>query len=492
MVADPRQLLTESRCSECGKQRGIKWFEGYFKIPKQDRQYYQIDQLMLCDECIALSHRPRRLRELAGVVQAKRSVPDYVKQAEADETLGMTSKQKKVWRQEQKKLRQRKHIAKPTPHQPRMVAAPILAAKEVGATQVSVQREVAPAPAAQPDAYPNVLPLGATFIPKGFVKGEHTGLIIRKDPNDPKMEPEIKCFAHSEIQGQDVYHPHWDFYRDKSRPTGCKPNCKELNRSSTETRAELAKTWREEHSIQLSEGRRMAAQEADELHAAAQAAEKDEPIATPGPRDQLFPLGATIGSDVLLDLVEKLGDPALLSARLPVNHSFLADALVTLPEGFTAGTGDPGYLDLELNPPDLAEIQRAGLFMLTQLSQVMVSWRDLQLLRRKYNELQGLAREADQQLERAQVVMREIESARDRFKEQATEARAALLPTQQQLQTLQAEYEQLKQKADLDHDTLVLTEESNTALSDQLKKLERVMKPFLGGRTIVQFLADAE
>ena len=96
-------------------------------------------------------------------------------------------------------------------------------------------------------------------------------------------------------------------------------------------------------------------------------------------------------------------------------------------------------------------------------------------------------------MERFVVIKAEIESARDTWKQRALEAEAALKnsPLAAQLATLQAEYDQLKAKADLDHDTLVLTEESNENLAAQLKKAEELLRPILGKRSLAQMIAEA-
>lgn len=485
---DQRQDRDELHCAQCGKTRPVNNFTAYFTIPKAERQGYHINHLEICNECLAQPHRPRRLRVLAGLVEPKRGEAEAIaEQVGRDPTIGMNSRQKKEWKKQQKQLRAKRHLPQAPRHAPVTVVAPQLAARAVGAIPVSTpaqaveRQEAADAPR---DAYPNVLPVGATFVPAGFEKGKNTGLIIRKDPNDPNMDVEVKCFGHSEIQGQEVYHPHWDFYRDKARPNGLRPSCKELNRVTPAERQNMARTWREEHEEQMAEGRRMAEQEAIEFHKAATAGEQEIEL------DVDLSNGIPPGLEARL--VELIIDPKRLNTALPIHPTFLADARVTLPEGFAKGTGKEDYLDLVANPPNIQEVQRAGLFMLTQMAEVMTSWRELKLLERKYEELKLLAHQAHEQMERAEVVMREIEQARDSFKRQAQEARAELQPTKDALAALQADYEQLKEKASLDHDTLVLTEESNTNLAEQLKQAELLLKPLLGSRSLAQMIAESQ
>ena len=172
-----------------------------------------------------------------------------------------------------------------------------------------------------------------------------------------------------------------------------------------------------------------------------------------------------------------------LPSFLPTKATFLSDVRVVIPEGFTAGTGSDGYLDIMEHPMSLAELQRTGLFLLTQLSEAMAAHRKLTDLQKKYDDLAKLAGEAEQQLRQAKVIYAELVNARDHWKQSYEDER-----TQHRL--IASAMETTQEKAKLDHDMLVLTEAEVDRLQADLKTFETMMQPFLGGRKVAEVLQE--
>ena len=151
-----------------------------------------------------------------------------------------------------------------------------------------------------------------------------------------------------------------------------------------------------------------------------------------------------------------------------LNAKPIRDLRIVIPEGFDAGTGDQDYLDFDLNPPTLAEIQRSGLYLLTQLSEGLDAHNQLRkvtLQRDKLNVELGAKYRENESLNSAYL---EIEGERDRFRDLWREVVKA---EKAQIQQLTAQVASLQESAAFDKDYLAEVERRSALLEQLLAAL---------------------
>jgi hypothetical protein len=461
----------ERHCQECKKNRPSSVFTAYDTVPKRIRQEYQIDHVDICNECMAKSHRPRRLREFAGVIKVRRRVIMPTAQVH-DSTVGLSSREKKKRRKNERDQRKQERNASATKS-----TQDVPIEREVGATPVTVQVSPPQRDDRQQfeDNYPDVLPVGATFTPRGFERGSRTGRIIRKDPN-PVIPLEVRCLHHSTIAGEDVYHPHTEFHRDKHQPNGLRPSCKEAKHISIADRRRLASEASEERARQLIEGRVMAATEAALLEDAARAADR--------------------GQDMPAEATEQPAPTRVITDQYYVPH----DVQVRLPEKFLPGLSN-GTLDLNNKPVQVSELHRVGLFLLTQLDEAIHGHERADKERQAARGWQGEVEQQDAELKRLKLAnqdfvsrheedSRTIEAQARRMGQQSKtidEQAQALAAHAAEIGRLNGALQNAKEMAEISRGIAELNESELAKMRAIIEKAESSLSPFLQGKTMAQW-----
>lgn len=125
-----------------------------------------------------------------------------------------------------------------------------------------------------------------------------------------------------------------------------------------------------------------------------------------------------------------------IASDSPIPTKPIHDLRVIMPEGFQDGMPD-GYMDFDLNPLQLSEIQRVGLFLIEHFAESLVAHTNLQLLERKYQEERTSHGSTRRELHSLGSAMEEVAHERDHFKAQWQEAITEIQQLQQQLEALQ-------------------------------------------------------
>jgi hypothetical protein len=451
-------MANTRHCNQCGRNKPGSHFAGYDRIPTNVRVEHAIEKIYICNECLNEPHRPRAIREAAGLVQPRRKRAVEVEHIAPG--TGLSAKAKRAhahtspaWMQtiipELRPQPRRKGVQ----HMTNAASPPIVDAN------------------ASESQYPNVLPPGSTFIPVGFEKGPETGLIIRLDASDPLIPVEAPCFNCSQIEGRQVYHPHWEFFRDRSRVRHIRGSCRKTHRYGPEKRDKIASTARQEREMQIAEGRRMSLEEEDQLRDAVEAAVNQQPLV----------------DMVILDDVT-----ATVSATIPLQVDIPHDLRVLMPEGWQAFFSNQPYLDFKSDPIGITELHRVGLWLITQLHEALVShakWRQLgkeyDELHAKYDALVKEGRGTGAYVSELEAQLAERESKMER---QIGSLEAKLHQAVDDLARKDQELAQERELHAVDLDMLRLTDESNNNLAGLLKKAEELLRPLLGGRSLAEAL----
>lgn len=440
-------------CSHCHRNRPDRNFSGYDKIPKRLRVEHNIDNVYVCNECLGQSHRPRAIREAAGLAMPRRQSASTEKRPDPPAYhSGLSGKEKRQIKQQQCTVRPpatsavKPHIESSQPRE--------RSSGEANVTISSTPSTSGHMTTGANDQYPNVLPVGATFIPKGFERGKMTGLVIRMDA-DPKIPCESPCLNCSAIQGKEIWHPHWDFYRDKNRRAHIRSSCVKTHHMKKSARDAILSTASQEHARQIEEGRRAQFVEAEELRNGSE--EAPAPHTTESARES---------QSVMV---------------VPAQHDIPFDMHVLMPEGFQQRFGARPYLDLKDLPIQVTELHRVGMFLMTQLHEALYAHAELTKLQhrhadleRQIEELRRADRAVDSQLE-------ELHATVGRLTTDLQSERDAHAHTQQQL-------DQEKEVHQLDSDMLQIAEQSNTNLTAIMQRLEDILRPLLGGRSFTDLL----
>ena len=141
-----------------------------------------------------------------------------------------------------------------------------------------------------------------------------------------------------------------------------------------------------------------------------------------------------------MSIFQRLFPKKATSSHIPTK--ILQDVRVIIPESISESQRD-GYLDFDLNPLELEEVQRTGLFLLEHLAAALESFNDLQKLERTYETERTSHRMTRKELEALGSGYAELVDERDSLKERWRAATIELKQAQAQIESLKsaAEYD---------------------------------------------------
>ena len=76
IVLCTHEVSMNKTCDSCKKSLSEALFTGHGILSEDERRYYHIDKILLCDSCLGSPHRPLQLRIKAGlIVGARQAMP---------------------------------------------------------------------------------------------------------------------------------------------------------------------------------------------------------------------------------------------------------------------------------------------------------------------------------------------------------------------------------------------------------------------------------
>lgn len=386
-------------CTQCGKNSSPSRFSDYNSLSVSDRLGRSLNpKKPLCNDCINHHQRPN-----------KQVVEREISRAVGEPYHGPSSKEKK-----EAKIMQRSSRA--------VQVQPYSVIDTEYVPVVHALEDHIPVPEDGNTVYPNVLPAGSTFIPAGFARGQNTGLIIRIPEVSTTLE--ARCKYHSDIAGKDVFHPCWNFAADNvNKKTGLQTWCRAAKNTSAEKRKQEKSAAALERQAQVDEGRRL-----QDLEMTA------------------------VQPEFVVEEVVDVEEPATF-----VPH----DVRVIIPEGMLEGVTDKTYLNIKDKPLTFQELQRAGLWLLTQSQMAQGANVDLERLQYEFQDLQIENAKLYKSVRNMESTLSELQSEIHSLKRQALE-----------LESAQTELVQTKEMLDITSGTLRLTEQENAALKEKIARIK--------------------